>query len=257
MEASAMSAIQRVALVTGAARGIGRAIAERLARNGCFVLVVDLQHDNARRAATDISAAGGHAIPIATDVGDEGAVADAYAGIDARFGRLDILVNNAAIPGERCPLEKMSLEGFESTLRVNLTGAFLMTRAAIPLMRRGNWGRIVNMTSLTARGQPGVNRANYVATKTGIIGFSRVLADEVGRQGITVNCIAPSRIKTELTLATAGDDKEFFARGAAATVVGRLGESTDVANAVAWLCSDAASFVTGAVLDVNGGTVML
>jgi NAD(P)-dependent dehydrogenase (short-subunit alcohol dehydrogenase family) len=252
-----MSAVQRVAVVTGAARGIGRAIAERLARDGCFVVVVDLEHDDAQQTATAISAAGGQATPIAFDVGDERAVADGYAGIETRFGRLDILVNNAGIPGERKPLESMSLAGFERTLRVNLTGAFLMSRAAIPLMRRGQWGRIVNMTSMTARGQPGLNRAHYVATKTGIIGFSRVLADEVGRQGITVNCVAPSRIKTELTLATAAGDKEFFARGAAATVVGRLGEPADVANAVSWLCSDAASFVTGAVLDVNGGTMMV
>jgi NAD(P)-dependent dehydrogenase (short-subunit alcohol dehydrogenase family) len=252
-----MSEVQRVALVTGAAQGIGRGIAERLASDGCSVVIADVRHDDARRTAEEISASGGQAVPLALDVGDEALVAHAYAEIDQRFGRLDILVNNAAITGERAPLEAMSLAGFEQTLRVNLTGTFLMSRGAIPLMRRQRWGRIVNMSSLTARGQPGQNRCPYVASKTGIIGFSRVLADEVGRDNITVNCVAPSRIKTPATIAIAAGDKEFFERGAAATVVGRIGQPADIAHAVAWLCSERASFVTGAVVDVNGGTCMV
>jgi 3-oxoacyl-[acyl-carrier protein] reductase len=247
----------RLALVTGAAHGLGRSIAERLSSDGHLVIVADVQRDDARRAAEEIDASGGCAMPLAVDVSDEAAVADAYAEIDARFGRLDILVNNAGISGERAPLEEMTLAAFDRTIRVNLTGTFLMSRRAIPLMRRHGWGSIVNMSSLTARGAPGRNRCNYTASKTGVIGFSRVLADEVGCDGITVNCVAPSRIMTALTVAMAAGNNEYFARGAAETVVGRLGDPAEVAHAVAWLCSDHARFVTGATLDVNGGTSMI
>ncbi|KVQ62997.1 hypothetical protein WT23_17580 [Burkholderia territorii] len=208
-------------------------------------------------AAEEIGAAGGNAMALALDVGDEAAVAGAYAEIDARFGRLDILVNNAGISGERAPLEDMTLTAFERTIRINLTSTFLMSRGAISLMRRHRWGSIVNMSSLTARGVPGRNRCNYTASKTGVIGFSRVLADEVGCDGITVNCVAPSRIVTALTIAMANGDREYFEQGAAQTVIGRLGDPSDVAHAVAWLCSDDARFVTGATLDVNGGNSMI
>ncbi|WP_175817253.1 SDR family oxidoreductase [Burkholderia diffusa] len=247
----------RLALVTGAASGLGRSIADRLASDGHLVIVADIHGDDASRAVEEIEAAGGSAMPLALDVGDEESVASAYAAIDAHFGRLDILVNNAGISGERAPLEEMTLAAFDRTIRVNLTGTFLMSRGAIPLMRRHNWGSIVNMSSLTARGVPGRNRCNYTASKTGVIGFSRVLADEVGCDGITVNCVAPSRIMTALTIAMAGGNSEYFARGAAETVVGRLGDPSEVAHAVAWLCSDHARFVTGATLDVNGGNSMI
>lgn len=247
---------RRLALVTGAAQGLGREIAERLACNGFSLIIADIQYEDARRTSEEMSSAGREAFAVAIDVGDEGLVTRAYAEIESRFGRLDILVNNAGVSGERAPVESVALEGWETALRTNLTSTFLMCRGAIPLMRRHRWGRIVNLSSLSARGQPGITRSGYVASKAGIIGFSRVLAVEVGREGITVNCVAPSRIKTAMTIATSGGNHEYWERGAAGSVLGRLGEPADVAHAVSWLCSDRASFVTGIVLDINGGTEM-
>jgi 3-oxoacyl-[acyl-carrier protein] reductase len=246
----------RVALVTGAAQGLGRAIAERLARAGCALAVADIQQGEAERTAAELRSAGCEVLPLGLDVGDEAAVARAYAAVESHYGRLDILVNNAGIAGERAPIESFSLAGFEAAIRVNLTGTFLMCRGAIAPMRRQRWGRIVNLSSLTARGQPGTQRAAYTSSKAGIIGLSRVLADELGRDGITVNCVAPSRIRTPLTVAMSGGKPEYWERGAAGSVLGRLGEPIDIANAVAWLCSEGASFITGTVLDVNGGTAM-
>ncbi len=246
----------RIALVTGAAQGLGREIAEQLAKQGHTVVISDILHADAQRTADEICAAGHTASAVALDVADESAVKRAYAEVEARYGRLDILVNNAGISGERSPVEAMPLQAWEKTIRINLTSAFMMSRGAIALMRRNGWGRIINMSSLSARSQPGTMRSPYVASKMGMIAFSRVLAEELGRDGITVNCVAPSRIRTALTIATSGGKQEYWDRGAAGSVLGRLGEPVDIANGVVWLCSERASFITGTVLDVNGGTVM-
>jgi 3-oxoacyl-[acyl-carrier protein] reductase len=246
----------RVALVTGAAQGLGRAIAERLARQGCRVVIADIVPEAVDGACEALRSAGSEAFPLVLDVADETAVLRAYAEIESRFARLDILVNNAGIAGERAPVEAVSLAGWERTLRTNLTGTFLMSRSAVALMRRHGWGRIVNLSSLTARGQPGTTRSAYTASKAGIIGLSRILADELGPEGITVNCVAPSRIRTALTIAMSGGDPAYWDRGAAGSPMGRLGEPDEIAHTVAWLCSEGAGFVTGAVLDVNGGTSM-
>jgi 3-oxoacyl-[acyl-carrier protein] reductase len=246
----------RLALVTGAAQGLGRAIAERLAADGHAVVVADREVDAAQETAAVLRAASATAEALEVDVGDEASVAAAYAAIDTRFGRLDVLVNNAGISGTRAPVEHMTLTDFETAIRINLTGTFLMCRGAIPWLRASGGGRIVNIASMVARGQPGANRANYTSSKAGIIGLSRVLADRLGPDGITVNCVAPSRIETALTRAMAAGNPEHFAAAARLSPLGRLGTAEDVANAVAWFCSDAAGFVTGAVLDVNGGTTM-
>jgi 3-oxoacyl-[acyl-carrier protein] reductase len=253
---SERSEAHRVALVTGAARGLGRAIAVRLARDGHTVFVADLDPSDTAQAADAVTADGGRAFPITLDVRDDRQIAQAIAEIEARFTRLDVLVNNAGVSGERAPIDAFSLAGWDDVMRTNLTSMFLTCRRAMPLMRRWRWGRIVNLSSLSARGQPGTNRVGYVASKAGIIGFSRALAEEVGADGITVNCVAPSRIRTDLTATIAAGHDEYWKRGAAGSVLGRLGTPEDIAGAVAWLCSDRASFVTGAVLDVNGGTIM-
>ena len=252
--------MKRLAMITGGAQGLGRAIAQRLAADGIEIVVADLQFDAARRTAEDQCASGATATALALDVGDEASIAAAYADIERRFGRLDILVNNAGIPGlqngQRVPVEQTSLATWEHTLRINLTGTLLMCRGAVPLMRRGGFGRIVNMSSRAARARTGRHIGSYAASKAALIGLSQVLAGEVGPDGITVNCVAPSSVKTAMTQATSGGEADYFERAAEQTAVGRLATAEDVAEAVAYLCSGGAGFVTGTVLDVNGGSVM-
>jgi 3-oxoacyl-[acyl-carrier protein] reductase len=246
----------RSALVTGAAHGLGRAIASRLAQDGLTVVIADIKEEAARNAAQEITESGGQAIALALDVTDEHSVAEIYAQVQRRFGGLDILVNNAGISGARCAVEDMSLADWELTLRVNLTGTFLMSRGAIPLMKARQWGRIVNISSEASRGRTGVGKSHYAASKSGMNGFARVMADEVGRYGITVNSVAPSRTITEMTLAVAKNNKDYFEQGIARTALGRLAVPPDIANVVAFLCSDGASFLTGTVIDVSGGAFM-
>ena len=250
----------RVALVTGGAQGLGRAVAERLSASGVAVVLGDVNLDVAARTARELSASGARATALALDVASEASVAEAFQRIDAEHGRLDMLVNSAGIlglddGGKRPLVEAMSLDLWRRTLDVNLTGTFLACRGAVPLMKRNKWGRIVNVASRAARMRTGIGNSNYAASKAGLIGFSRVLAGEVGRDGITVNCIAPSRVATAMTLALAGS-KEFFERNIAETAVGRLAQPSDVAETVAFLCSDAASFLTGIIIDVTGGSYM-
>lgn len=250
----------KVALVTGGAQGLGRAIAERLAQDGATVILGDVDAALALKTAGELSAGGRDVTAIALDVTDEASVAAAFAEIDRRCGRLDILVNSAGIlglePGGKKPLvEQMSLALWRRTLEVNLTGIFLACRGAIPLMKRGKWGRIVNIASRAARMRTGLGNSNYAASKAGVIGFSRVLAGEVGRDGITVNCIAPSRVATAMTLALS-DSAAYFEKNIAETAVGRLAEPADVSNAISWLCSDSSGFITGIVVDVTGGSFM-
>jgi 3-oxoacyl-[acyl-carrier protein] reductase len=254
-----MQANRRIAVVTGGAQGLGRAIAERLAQENVFPILADIEEDLVHKAARELRAAGLEASALRVDVADESSVANALAEVDERFGRLDILVNNAGIlglnAGERPLVENMPLALWRRTLDINLTGAFLMSRGAVTLMRRGHWGRIVNMSSRTARTRTGPGNSHYAASKAGMIGFSRVLASEVGADGITVNCVAPSKITTAMTLSVAGAQELFDAHIAEITV-GRLGVPADVANAVAFLCSEQASFITGIVVDVTGGSFM-
>ncbi len=186
-------------------------------------------------------------------------MARAFAAVEQRCGRLDILVNNAGVPGlqdgERVPIEATTLDTWERTLRINLTGTLMMCRGAVPLMRRTRFGRIVNVSSRAAR-MRSHHVGAYAASKAAMIGLSQVLAGEVGPDDITVNCVAPSTIDTAMTQATSGGQAGYFERAADITAVGRLGAAEDVAEAVAFLCSDEAAFITGTVLDVNGGSFM-
>lgn len=243
----------RIALVTGAARGIGAAIARRLAEDGCDVAVLDLDASACAETVHAIEAAGRRGFAVAADVADEAAVRAAVAQVDAALGSPTILVNNAGILRDRT-LAKMTLDDWETVMAVNLRGSFLMSRAVQPGMRAAGWGRIVNLSSTAALGALG--ETNYGAAKAGLQGFTKSLAIELGRHGITVNAVAPGFIATAMTEAVAARMGMSFdamkAEALQSIVVGRVGEPEDVANAVGFFASAGAGFVTGQVLYVAG-----
>lgn len=244
----------RVAVVTGGARGIGAAIAHRLAADGLAVAVVDLDEDHARQTAGAIATAGGRAIGIGADVADEAAATAAVERAGAELGPVGVLVNNAGILRDNL-IFKMSVDDWDAVLGVHLRGAFLMTRAAQAQMTKAGWGRIVNLSSTSALGNRG--QVNYAAAKAGMQGFTKTLAIELGRFGITANAIAPGFIETEMTRATAarvGANFEDWKAAAAKDIpVGRIGQPEDIAATASFLCSEGAGFVSGQVIYVAGG----
>lgn len=248
----------RVALVTGARRGIGAAIAERLAASGLAVAVHHLDAPDEAEAVAERCRAGGapEAAAVPADLGDPGAAGTLVETVVERFGAVDVLVNNAAVfPRSGC--EATTLDDWEAALRVNLTAPFLLCQAALTGMRDRKWGRIVNITSVTVRlGRRG--GAPYIATKAGLVGLTRTLAAEAGTDGVTVNAVSPGAIRTEEETrrhdpqSQAAVDAEMLALQA----VPRRLVAADVAGAVAYLASDEGAAVTGQVLEVNGGWVM-
>ena len=237
----------RVALVTGASRGIGRAVALGLAARGVTV-VAAARGDHAAETAAAIQAAGGQAESVAMDVTDEAAIAGVVSGILERHGRIDVLVNNAGITRDGLML-RMKREDWDAVLATNLTAAFSCTQAVLKPMVKQRYGRIVNLTSVV--GQSGnAGQANYAASKAGVIGFTKALALEVASRHITVNAVAPGLIDTDMTRAIAGGARDDWA---AKIPLRRLGTPEDVAGAVAFLASDEAAYITGQVLAVNGG----
>jgi len=249
-----MSDNGRVAIVTGAARGIGAATARRLAADGLAVAVVDLEAGAGAGTVMEIADAGGRAIAIAADVADAVAVKAAVERVATELGPPAVLVNNAGVIRDNL-LFKMSEEDWDTVLAVHLRGAFLMSRAAQQYMTEAKWGRIVNLSSTSALGNRG--QANYAAAKAGMQGFTKTLALELGPFGITVNAIAPGFIATDMTAATAarqGVDFADYQKAAAEQIpVRRVGQPEDIAHVVSFLAGDGAGFVSGQVIYVAGG----
>ena len=238
-----MTAASRVAIVTGAARGIGAATAIRLAADGFAIGVLDLDAASTKEA-----------LGVGVDVADPAAVQAAVGQVATELGDPVVLVNNAGITRDNL-LFKMSDQDFDSVIAVHLRGAFLMSRAVQGYMTAAKWGRIVNLSSVSALGNRG--QANYSTAKAGLQGFTKTLAIELGKFGVTVNAVAPGFIVTEMTAATAqriGMSFDDFQKQAAARIpVGRVGRPEDIAHTISYLVSDGASFVTGQVIYVSGG----
>ncbi len=249
-----MSDAPRTVIVTGAARGIGASVAGRLSREGHAVAIIDLDLDACQSVVDEIVSAGGTAQGFAADVADERSVEEAIDAIALAMGPPLILVNNAGILRDNL-LFKMTVDDWDAVMGVHLRGAFLMSRAAQRHMIEAGWGRIVNLSSTSALGNRG--QANYAAAKAGIQGFTKTLAIELGRYGVTVNAIAPGFIESEMTIGTAARIGISFDDLKSAMVkeipVGRAGTPDDVSAAVAFFVREDASFVSGQVLYVAGG----
>ena len=240
----------RVALVTGASRGIGRAIARALASRGARV-VAAARGENANAVVEEIGLAGGKAEGIALDVTEHAAAEKALAGVLERHGRIDILVNNAGIARDQLML-RLKREDWDAVLSTNLTAAFALTQAALKPMIRQRAGRIISISSVV--GQAGnAGQANYAASKAGLIGFTKAVALEVASRGITANVVAPGLVETDMTREIADKAREQWE---SKIPLRRLGTPEDIAAAVCFLASDEASYITGQVLAVNGGMYM-
>ena len=248
------SSNSRVAIVTGAARGIGAAVSRRLSSDGLAVAVLDLDEASCAGTVDEINAEGGRAVAVGADVADAAAVETAVVRVADALGPPTVLVNNAGITRDNL-LFKMTEDDWDSVLGVHLRGAFLMSRAAQAHMTQAGWGRIVNLSSTSALGNRG--QANYAAAKAGMQGLTRTLALELGKFGVTVNAVAPGFIVTEMTKVTAErlgvSFEDFQEARARETPVPRVGQPDDIAHAVSFFVSEGASFVSGQVLYVAGG----
>jgi 3-oxoacyl-[acyl-carrier protein] reductase len=241
----------RIALVTGASQGIGRACAIQLAAAGATVAVAARNEAKLAEVVQEIEAAGGQGAVFALDIASEDSIKTAARAVVERFGKVEILVNNAGITRDGLML-RMKRADWDAVLSTNLTGAFLLTQAVLSPMLKNRWGRIINISSVVGRtGQAG--QVNYAASKAGLIGLTRSIAREVASRGITVNAVAPGYIETPMT-AVLNDDQR--AAMMAQIPLGRAGTDTEIAQSVAFLASDAAAYITGHVLDVNGGMFM-
>jgi 3-oxoacyl-[acyl-carrier protein] reductase len=241
----------RIALVTGAAQGIGRVISLELAKAGATLVLVDMNEAKLNETTAELAAAGATAAAFTMNVSDQDSIEAGAKAILEKFGKVEILVNNAGVTRDNLTL-RMKRADWDLVIGINLTGAFLLTQALLSPMLKNRWGRIVNIASVVGRaGQAG--QVNYAASKAGIIGLTKSLAREVASRSITVNAVAPGFIETPMTAVLT----EEVTKAMLATIpLGRRGTPQDVANAVKFLASDAASYITGHVLDVNGGMFM-
>jgi 3-oxoacyl-[acyl-carrier protein] reductase len=241
----------RVALITGASQGIGRACALRLAAAGATVAVVSRNQEKLAELVQKIEGGGGKASAFPADVTDDEQVKTTFKIVLGQLGKIDILVNNAGITRDQLVM-RMKREDWDSVLDTNLTSAYLCIQQAIGSMLKQRWGRIINMSSVFGQmGQAG--QANYAASKAGLIGLTMAIAREVGSRNITCNAVAPGFIETAMT---SGFSDDFKQNALKAIPLGRVGTPEDVANAVAFLASEEASYITGHVLSVNGGMLM-
>ena len=246
-----MSLSGKVALVTGASQGIGRAVALRLAKDGAAVALAARNQEKLNELAAEIAAAGGNASAFALDVADEEQVKATVKAVIAHFGKIDILVNNAGITRDQLVM-RMKRADWDAVLQTNLTSAYLTIQQVIGSMLKQRWGRIINITSVFGQmGQAG--QANYAASKAGLIGLTMAIAREVGSRSITCNAIAPGFIETAMTAVLSDEFKQAAVKQ---IPLGRVGTPEDIAAAVAFLASDDASYITGHVLNVNGGMLM-
>src|SRR5882672_4664899 len=241
----------RVALVTGASQGIGRACALRMARDGATVAAAARSQEKLNALVGEITAAGGKAAAFALDVSDEEQVKAVCKSAISQFGKIDILINNAGITRDQL-IMRMKRADWDTVINTNLTSAYLCTQQAIGSMLKQRWGRIINISSVFGQtGQAG--QANYAASKAGLIGLTMAIAREVASRSITCNAVAPGFVETAMTSGLPDDLKQTALK---LIPLGRIGTPEDVANAVAFLASEEASYITGLVLNVNGGMLM-
>lgn len=245
---------EKVALVTGGASGIGRATVEQLAAGGARVVVADLDEARGADVVEAVEATGGEAVFVRTDVAVPDDVDAMVATALDRFGRLDVAVNNAGRPGTYAPLTEQTLDDWQRTVAVNLTGTYLCLQAEVRPMLEAGGGAIVNVAS--AAGLMGfAHLPAYVASKHGVIGLTKSVALEYARQGIRVNAVCPGNVRTQMLEGFAGGDEQMLQGMGRMQPIGRLGTPEEVAAAIVWLCSDAASFVTGHAMAVDGGVL--
>jgi len=241
----------RIALVTGASQGIGRACAARLAELGAAVAVAARSQEKLNDLVHEITAKGGQAAAFPMDVAEEEQIKPVFKAAIAQFGKIDILVNNAGITRDQLVM-RMKRSDWDTVLNTNLTSAYLCIQQVIGSMLKQRWGRIINITSVFGQmGQAG--QANYASSKAGLIGLTMAIAREVGSRGITCNAVAPGFIETAMTSVLGEDFKQNALK---AIPLARIGTPLDVANAVAFLASEDAAYITGHVLNVNGGMLM-
>ena len=241
----------RIAFITGASRGIGRACSLALAEAGARVVLAARDVEKLETLAGEIRGAGHEAFVVSIDLGSEGSIRDAFTKTAKEFGRIDILVNNAGITRDGLAV-RMKRDDWDAVLNTNLTGSFLCIQQVLQSMMRARWGRIINIASVV--GETGnAGQANYCASKAGLVGLTKSLAQEMGSRGITVNAVAPGFVETDMTGVLKPELKEKLV---GSIPLQRIGEPADIAAAVAFLASEGAGYITGHVLDVNGGMYM-